>query len=99
MSKRVTKTGKDSQGDITSLCGYGWSRTKAASIGDIESGAESYYVQDSAGRTADVHVVNGQVSTCAAIPTLTAPTTWTVCPTASDPDPNGRPGQRWKPVP
>lgn len=59
MAKRVTKTGKDSDGDITSLCGYSWSRTKTQAISDIESARESYYVQDSRARTADVHVVHG----------------------------------------
>ena len=59
MAKRVTKTGKDSDGDITRLCGHGWSRTKTQAISDIEAGRESYYVQDSRGRRANIHVVNG----------------------------------------
>lgn len=45
--------------DITSLCGYRWSRGKAGAIRDIESGSESFYVQDNAGNTADIHVVDG----------------------------------------
>lgn len=58
-SRRVTKTGKDKDGDITKLCGPTWSASRAAAIRDIEFGYNSYYVQDGRGRTADVHVVNG----------------------------------------
>ena len=59
MALRVTATGKASDGDITRLCGRGWSTSKATAIADIETGTFSYYVQDGNGRTADVHVVNG----------------------------------------
>ena len=56
---RVTGTGKDYFGDITSLCG-GWGKTnKPVAIMEIESGLHSYYVQDRYGRSADVYVVNG----------------------------------------
>ena len=59
MALRVTSTGKDSDGDITALCGA-WGRTsKADAIREIESGVHAYYVQDSYSRRADVHVVNG----------------------------------------
>ena len=57
-NRRVTKTGKDSDGDITAVCGA-WGRTASAdAISDIENDDHSYYVQDGRGRTADVHVVN-----------------------------------------
>jgi hypothetical protein len=57
--RRVKRTGKDSDGDITSLCGDWGSAIKARAISDIEGKVYSYYVQDSAYRRADVHVVNG----------------------------------------
>lgn len=57
--RRVTKTGKDADGDITSLCG-GWGTTaKATAISEIERGTNTYFVQDALARRADVHVVNG----------------------------------------
>ncbi|RYZ01800.1 MAG: DUF3892 domain-containing protein [Myxococcales bacterium] len=49
MDRRVTKTGKDSKGNITSLCspGASWSpRSKTDAIKDIESGASTYYVEE-----------------------------------------------------
>lgn len=58
-TRRVTATGKDSDGDITKLChgGMAWSpRSKANAISDIESNAHAYYVEDRQGRRADVHV-------------------------------------------
>ena len=61
-SRRVTKTGKDTDGDITHLCNPGqiWSpKSKSSAITEIEKGTNSYYVQDAYGRKADVHVVNG----------------------------------------
>lgn len=57
--RRVTRTGKDSNGNITSLCGNWGSVTTAAAIREIELGIHTYYVQDPYGRRADVHVVNG----------------------------------------
>lgn len=57
--RRVTKTGKDSDGDITSLCGAWGSAMKSTAISDIESGTNSYFVQDAGARRADVYVVNG----------------------------------------
>lgn len=59
--RAVRKTGKDSDGDITSLCddGVSWSpRKKADAISDIESGTHTYYVPWKSGRT-DIHVVEG----------------------------------------
>ncbi len=57
--RRVKRTGKDSDGDITSLCGDWGTASKATAISDIEGRVNSYYVQDSYFRRADVHVVNG----------------------------------------
>lgn len=58
--RRVKKTGKDNQGDITSLCGDWGSVTKATAISEISvTKANSYYVQDAMARRADVMVVNG----------------------------------------
>ncbi|MEQ8524747.1 DUF3892 domain-containing protein [Gracilimonas sp.] len=60
--RRVTKSGKDSDGDITSLCNPGqyWSpKGKSSAINEIENNTHTYYVQDSYGRRADIHVVNG----------------------------------------
>ncbi|MEX2547285.1 MAG: DUF3892 domain-containing protein [Chloroflexota bacterium] len=57
--RRVTKTGKDTDGDITSLCGTWGSTAKATAISDIEKGTNTYFVQDARSRRADVHVVNG----------------------------------------
>ncbi len=59
-NRQVTRSGKDRDGDITALCGGFGRREKADAIRDIESGTHRYYVQDQFGRTADVHVVNGQ---------------------------------------
>jgi hypothetical protein len=57
--RRVTRTGKDNNGNITSLCGAWGSVTTATAIREIELGINTYYVQDTYGRRADVHVVNG----------------------------------------
>jgi hypothetical protein len=57
--RRVTCTGKESNGNITSLGGAWGSVTTATAIREIELGLNTYYVQDSLGRRADVHVVNG----------------------------------------
>ena len=59
--RQVTATGKDDDGDITSLCNNSmpWSpRSKAGAISDIESSLHTYYVRNSHGRS-DVHVVLG----------------------------------------
>ncbi len=59
--RQVTKTGKDSDGDITALCNPSeyWSpRAKADAISDIESNEHSYYVIASGLREVDVHVVD-----------------------------------------
>ena len=59
--RAVRKTGKNDEGDITSLCDDGayWSpRLKADAIRDIESGEHGYHVPWTDGRT-DIHVVDG----------------------------------------
>ncbi len=59
--RRVRRTGKDSDGDITSLCnsGQAWSpRSKAGAISDIDGGVHTYFVEED-GR-ADIIVVNAQ---------------------------------------
>lgn len=58
--RAVRKTGKDKDGDITSLCdGASWSpRSKANAISDIESGTHTYYVPWTTGRT-EILVVQG----------------------------------------
>jgi hypothetical protein len=57
--RRVTGTGKDSSGDITSLCGSWGSQLKSQAILDIEVGTHHYYTHASNGTEADVQVVNG----------------------------------------
>ena len=60
--RKVTKSGKDSDGDITKLCNPGatWSpRSKSDAISDIENGTHKYYVQQPGTSRVDVHVVNG----------------------------------------
>lgn len=59
--RRVTRTRKDNDGDITALCNPGevWSpRSKADAIRDIESKVHSYHVQWPEKRT-EIRVVNG----------------------------------------
>lgn len=59
--RAVRRTGKDRDGDITSLCNPGdhWSpRAKAHAINDIEMGIHTYYVPWKSGRT-EIRVVNG----------------------------------------
>lgn len=61
ISRRVTKTKKDSDGDILALCKdyEDWSpRKKADAISDINSGNYNYYViiKD---KKVDIYVVNG----------------------------------------
>lgn len=58
----VTKTRKDSDGDITALCNSAesWSpRLKAGAITDIENGTHSYCVSWTDGQTTTIRVVNG----------------------------------------
>ena len=43
---RVRRTGKDRDGDITSLCGDRWSVPKVQAIRDIKTGANRYYVAE-----------------------------------------------------
>lgn len=45
VSRKVTKAGKDKDGDITSLCGSWGSTSKVTAIAEIKAGTVSYYVQ------------------------------------------------------
>lgn len=57
-ARPVRQTGKNSLGDITSLYDASWGkRLKVDAISDIESGAYTYYVPWTDGRT-DIRVVN-----------------------------------------
>lgn len=58
--RKVTRTGKNNDGDITSLCSDEfWSpRKKADAISDIETKTHSYYVMSGTKRV-DIHVVKG----------------------------------------
>jgi Protein of unknown function (DUF3892) len=59
--RAVTKTGKSTSDDITSLCNdsASWSpRPKADAIKDIEDSLHTYYVPWQSGRT-EIRVVNG----------------------------------------
>jgi hypothetical protein len=57
--RRVRRTGKDRDGDITALCGD-WGRVeKAEAVRHINASTHHYFVQDVAGRRADVHVYAG----------------------------------------
>lgn len=59
--RQVTNSGKNAQGDITSLCKHGesWSpRSKADAISDIELGRHRYYVAWPE-RSTWINVVNG----------------------------------------
>jgi len=56
--RRVTASGKNSDGDIISLCNSGewWSpRKKADAISDIEGGSHRYYVRTGT-KEVDIHV-------------------------------------------
>jgi hypothetical protein len=57
--RRVRKTGKNKEGDITSLCGPEWwsPRLKAEAISDIEGGSYRYYVEEVAPKVY-VQVIN-----------------------------------------
>jgi hypothetical protein len=57
----VRKTGKNSDGDITSLCddGASWSpRSQSNAIADIEAGTHTYHVPWKSSRS-EIHVVSG----------------------------------------
>jgi len=60
--RAVTRSGKNSDGDITRLCKPGeyWSpRGKQSVISDIEAGTHRYYVPWSDGKSTWIRVVNG----------------------------------------
>ena len=57
MERRVTRTGKDRDGDITALCGDWGRASKQTAISEIENRRYRYFVQDRLGRQANVIVV------------------------------------------
>lgn len=60
--RQVTRSGKDSDGDITALCNAAasWSpRKKWDAIDDIESGTDTYFVQQPGTTRTNVRVING----------------------------------------
>lgn len=62
-TRYVKRTGKNRDGDITSLCNPGewWSpRSKAGAISDIESNEHQYYVSWPEGKTTIIKVVPGR---------------------------------------
>ncbi len=59
--RRVTHTGKDSDGDITRLCNAEelWCvRTTTDAIEDIDSRQHSYFIRDDKGNEVDIRVVD-----------------------------------------
>lgn len=62
--RKVIKSRKDNDGDITALCNanYSWSpRLKADAINDIENNIHTYYVQQPGTSRSDIQVVNDRV--------------------------------------
>ena len=61
MSQQVTRSQKDSSGDIIGLCGVGWSHNKATAVSNIRRDTWAYYVSVN-GRSVYVRVGsrNGQ---------------------------------------
>lgn len=57
--RKVTGTGKDADGDITSVCGSWGKTSKSAAIAEIETGVNRYYVDGASGSQVDVIVVDG----------------------------------------
>ena len=56
--RQVTRTGKNTDGDITALCG-GWGRSSSAdAIRDIDNGTHTYYVQQPGTARSNVIVVD-----------------------------------------
>lgn len=55
MSQQVTKSSKNQDGDITGLCGSGWSHDKATAVANIRRSASAYYVSVN-GRTVYVRI-------------------------------------------
>ena len=51
MARRVTRTGKDDDGDITRLCGQWGSVSKDMAIVEIEVSPGLYFVQDNSGKS------------------------------------------------
>jgi len=58
-SRAVYRSGKDKDGDITSLCGDFGKVVKADAIAQIEYRLNTYYVPLTSGAQAQITVVNG----------------------------------------
>lgn len=61
--RRVTKSGKDTDGDITKLCNPGaeWSPvSKADAVRHISNKIHTYYVQQPGTKRTDIHVYDGK---------------------------------------
>lgn len=64
--RRVRQTGKDDDGDITSLCNDGewWSpRAKALAVTDINVGTHTYYVKEDGERANVIVTKDGHLKT------------------------------------
>ena len=59
MDRRVTGTGKNRQGDITSLCGSFGAVDKATAIRDINNNIHRYYVREEAPEVDVIVVTEG----------------------------------------
>lgn len=57
INRLVTGTGKDKDGDITTLCGVWGSSSKATAIAEIKATTYRYYVQQPRTTASDVIVV------------------------------------------
>ena len=57
--RRVTRSRRDTHGDVTCLCGRWGEVSKAEAIDEIERGIHRYYVQHPGTEPADVVVVRG----------------------------------------
>lgn len=58
--RRVTRSAKDRDGDITGLCGDWGMVSKADAVTHISRSVHRYYVQDSLGERAEVRIYGGQ---------------------------------------
>jgi hypothetical protein len=86
-NRKVTGTGKDSSGDITSLCGPWGTQSKHVAIIEIELGTHRYYTHAANGTEADIQVVDGATASISVpTPTRRPPTISQIFPTAEDPN-------------
>lgn len=57
MDRKVERSGKDTDGDITKLCGAFGSVSKATAISEIENRVNTYHVQQTGTNRVEVRVV------------------------------------------